>query len=165
MLIFRNVCTHVNIQAGAPPPVGDGWRTDLNLQVGSHKVDGYVRVELSHELSEEQTNDWRRRQRIETKEWLQPAGSTGTDKLLPSLGSYGYGHKVLLSTRHCLRKYDIKYMLMGPVIFYPLVDQDQGPNVFGNLCQNQYVNLQFFVIRRQGSLEILQFSYRPSVQG
>ena len=32
-------------------------RTNLNLQVRSHKVDWYVRVELGHELPEEQTND------------------------------------------------------------------------------------------------------------
>ena len=31
-------------------------RTNLNLQVRSHKVDWYVRVELCHELPEEQTN-------------------------------------------------------------------------------------------------------------
>ena len=47
---------------------------------------------------------------------LRPAGSTGADELLPSMGCDGYGHKVLLSARHCLEKYDINLMIGGPVI-------------------------------------------------
>ena len=81
---------------------------------------------------------------------LSPAGSTGSDELLPSMGCDGYGHKVLLTGRHCLWKYDINTMLRGPVIHLSSEDPSvkilrsyklTDPLAFGHLCQNQYVNL------------------------